>query len=187
MRIKIGTRGSALALWQARHVAMLIKNEDPDAEVELITIKTKGDKILDAPLAKIGGKGLFTKEIEEALLDGRVDLAVHSMKDLPTELPQGLKLGAVLKRDDPRDVFISRNGVILEKLDAGDRVGTSSLRRRAFLLHRYPYLQIVSIRGNVDTRVRKSRPKISRGWCSPLLVSDEWDWKTGSPCAWTWT
>jgi len=121
----------------------------------LVTIKTTGDKILDAPLATIGGKGLFTKEIEEALLDGRVDLAVHSMKDLPTELPQGLKLGGVMEREDPRDVFVSRDGIELTSLQPGAVIGTSSLRRRAFLLNRFPSIQVTSIRGNVDTRLKK--------------------------------
>ncbi|MFZ5867416.1 MAG: hydroxymethylbilane synthase [Thermodesulfobacteriota bacterium] len=155
MKLRIGTRGSALALWQARHVASLIQELHPQTSIELVTIKTTGDKILDAPLATIGGKGLFTKEIEEALLEGRVDLAVHSMKDVPTELPDGLKLSAILKREDPRDVFISRDGRGLEGLKPGERIGTSSLRRRAFILNRFSGLEIVSIRGNVDTRLRK--------------------------------
>lgn len=155
MKLTIGTRGSALALWQARHVAGVIEKAFPATRVELMTIKTRGDKILDVPLAKIGGKGLFTKEIEDALIEARVDLAVHSLKDLPTELPEGLGLVAVLEREDPRDVFVSRDGRSLEELDAGARIGTSSLRRRAFLLNRYPGLEIVSIRGNVETRIRK--------------------------------
>jgi hydroxymethylbilane synthase len=155
MKITIGTRGSALALWQARHVRHLISANRPEYRVELLTIKTKGDKILDAPLARIGGKGLFTKEIEDALLDGKVDVAVHSMKDLPTELPGGLKVGAILQREDPRDVFVSRDGRGLHQLRAGDLVGTSSLRRQAFLTSRYPEIKVVSIRGNVDTRLRK--------------------------------
>jgi len=155
MKLIIGTRGSALALWQARHVASLIERNRPDTQVDLVTIKTTGDKILEAPLARIGEKGLFTKEIEEALLDHRVDLAVHSMKDLPTDLPQGLQLAAVLKREDPRDVFISRDGRGLERLEKGAAVGTSSLRRRAFLLSKFLGLDVVSVRGNVETRLRK--------------------------------
>ncbi|MEJ2717426.1 MAG: hydroxymethylbilane synthase [Deltaproteobacteria bacterium] len=155
MNINIGTRGSALALWQARHVASLIEKNHPEARIELIVIKTQGDKLLDSPLALIGGKGLFTKEIEEALLDRRVDLAVHSMKDLPTLLPDGLKLAALLEREDPRDVFVSRDGRNLEELGPGSVIGTSSLRRKAFLLNRYPELEVTSIRGNVDTRLRK--------------------------------
>lgn len=155
MKITIGTRGSALALWQARFVARALREAHPDVEVNLLTIKTTGDKIIDSPLAQIGGKGLFTKEIEEALLEKRVDLAVHSMKDLPTELPQGLHVAAVMKREDPRDVFISRDGRQLGELGPGERIGTSSLRRKAFLLNKFPQLEIVSIRGNVDTRLRK--------------------------------
>jgi hydroxymethylbilane synthase len=144
-----------LALWQARHVADMLEKTNPGARVELVTIKTKGDKILDAPLAQIGGKGLFTKEIEDALLGGTVDLAVHSMKDLPTELPGGLKLAAVLEREDPRDVFVSRDGKNPDVPENGSPIGTSSLRRKAFLLHRFPRAEIVSIRGNVETRIRK--------------------------------
>ncbi|MCL5126020.1 MAG: hydroxymethylbilane synthase, partial [Deltaproteobacteria bacterium] len=155
MKLIIGTRGSALAMWQARHVAGLLSKIDSSMDVELKIIKTQGDKILDAPLAKIGGKGLFTKEIEDALLEGTIDLAVHSMKDVPTEMPQGLVLGAILKREDPRDVFISRDSRSINELAPGEKVGTSSLRRRAFLLHRFPELEVVSIRGNVDTRVKK--------------------------------
>lgn len=154
-KLTIGTRGSALALWQARHVASIIGESDPAIQVELKIIKTRGDKILDAPLALIGGKGLFTKEIEDALLERSVDLAVHSMKDVPTELPEGLRIAAVMEREDPRDVFISANGQNLEDLPQGSRIGTSSLRRKAFLLNRFPGLDIISIRGNVDTRLRK--------------------------------
>ena len=155
MKLIIGTRGSALALWQARFVAETIEKRHPQVHVELITIKTRGDKILDTPLATIGGKGLFTKEIEDALLEKRVDLAVHSMKDLPTDLPDGLRLAAVMEREDPRDVFISRDSRSLAELSAGERIGTSSLRRKAFLLHSFPGLEVISIRGNVDTRLRK--------------------------------
>jgi len=155
MKLTIGTRGSALALWQAGHVASIIERNNPLVQVELMTIRTQGDKIIDAPLAQIGGKGLFTKEIEDALSDRRVDLAVHSMKDLPTALPKGLRLAAVMKREDPRDVFISGDGRPLEDLPPGARIGTSSLRRKAFLLNRYPGLEVISIRGNVDTRLRK--------------------------------
>jgi hydroxymethylbilane synthase len=155
MILKIGTRGSPLALWQARHVASILESKHPDLKIELNIIKTQGDKILDTPLAVIGSKGLFTKEIEEALLDGRVDFAVHSLKDLPTDLPDGLELAAIMKREDPRDVFISRDGRKLAEIRSGERIGTSSLRRKAFLLNRFPGLEIVSIRGNVDTRIRK--------------------------------
>jgi hydroxymethylbilane synthase len=168
MKITIGTRGSALALWQARHVRDLISANHPECRVELLTIKTKGDKILDAPLAKIGGKGLFTKEIEDALLGGKVDLAVHSMKDLPTELPEGLKVGAILQREDPRDVFVSGDGRGLDRLRSGDVVGTSSLRRRAFLANGFPEIEVVSIRGNVDTRLGKIR---TEGLAGVLLAA----------------
>ncbi len=155
MKLKIGTRGSALALWQARHVAAMITGSYPEVSVDLVIIKTQGDKILDAPLSKIGGKGLFTKEIEDALLEGSVDLAVHSMKDVPTEMPNGLVISAILQREDARDVFISGDGTPLDKLKDRSVVGTSSLRRRAFLLGKYPELKVISIRGNVDTRIRK--------------------------------
>jgi hydroxymethylbilane synthase len=155
MKLIIGTRGSALALWQARYVAAAIEKHNPGFKTQLTIIKTRGDKILDSPLAQIGGKGLFTKEIEDALLENRVDLAVHSMKDLPTELPEGLHIGATLKREDPRDVYISRDGRPLQDLGPGARIGTSSLRRKAFLLNRFPDLEIISIRGNVDTRLKK--------------------------------
>jgi hydroxymethylbilane synthase len=155
MKLIIGTRGSALAMWQARHVAGLLTTIDSGIDVELKIIKTQGDKILDAPLAKIGGKGLFTKEIEDALLDRTIDLAVHSMKDVPTEMPKDLRLGAILKREDPRDVFISHDDRSIHELTDGEKIGTSSLRRRAFLLHKFPGIEVVSIRGNVDTRIRK--------------------------------
>ena len=155
MKLTIGTRGSALAMWQARHVADLLKTVDSKFEVDLKIIKTQGDKILDAPLAHIGGKGLFTKEIEDALLDGSVDLAVHSMKDVPTEIPQGLSIAGILKREDPRDVFISRDTRRIIELKPGEKIGTSSLRRRAFLMSCFSGLEVVSIRGNVDTRIRK--------------------------------
>lgn len=156
MKLIIGTRGSALALWQSRFVAKSIQMACPEvAYVELVTIKTSGDKLLDVPLAKIGSKGLFTKEIEEALIDGNIDLAVHSMKDVPTDLPDGLHLAAAMKREDARDVFVSRDGRRLEDLNEGARIGTSSLRRRAFLLHGFPDLEAVPLRGNVDTRLRK--------------------------------
>jgi len=155
MNLIIGTRGSTLALWQARHVAAIIEDSNSGTTVSLTIIKTSGDKMLDTPLSVIGGKGLFTKEIEDALLERRVDIAVHSLKDLPTELPRGLLLAAIMRREDPRDVFVSRDGRDLEDLEPGARIGTSSLRRRAFLLNRYPALEVVPIRGNVDTRLRK--------------------------------
>jgi len=153
--ITIGTRGSQLALWQARGVKEAIIRRHPGLEVELTIIKTRGDKILDVPLAKVGGKGLFVKEIEEALLDGRIDLAIHSMKDMPAEIPAGLCIGAIPEREDPRDVLISRRGIPLNALKPGACVGTSSLRRRAQLLHERADLVIVDLRGNLDTRLKK--------------------------------
>jgi hydroxymethylbilane synthase len=153
--ITIGTRGSKLALWQANWVKDAISRSHPQLTVELAIIKTKGDKILDVPLAKVGGKGLFVKEIEEALLDGRIDLAVHSMKDMPAEIPAGLCIGAIPEREEPRDVLITRENRTLDQLTVGARVGTSSLRRAAQLLHVRPDLVIVPLRGNLDTRLKK--------------------------------
>jgi hydroxymethylbilane synthase len=146
----IASRGSQLALWQARWVGAQLTAAGHECRIEII--KTTGDKITDVPLAKVGTKGLFTKEIEEALLDGRADLAVHSLKDLPTELPPGLVLAATPPREDPRDAIVGRR---LTELPEGARVGTSSLRRSAQLRKLRPDLQIESVRGNVDTRVRK--------------------------------
>ena len=153
--ITIGTRGSRLALWQANWVKDAIGSHHPDLTVELTIIKTKGDKILDVPLAKVGGKGLFVKEIEEAMLDGRIDLAVHSMKDMPADIPDGLCIGAIPDREEPRDVLITRNGLPLDRQKQGAQVGTSSLRRSAQLLHVRPDLGIVPLRGNLDTRLKK--------------------------------
>ena len=154
-KLVIATRGSALALAQAELVAAQLEAARSELVVSLLKIKTTGDKILDVPLAKVGGKGLFVKEIEDALLDGRADLAVHSMKDMPAELPDGLMLGAVTKREDVRDVLVSRDGRGIGGLSRGARVGTSSLRRAAQLLAARPDLEIVSIRGNVQTRLKK--------------------------------
>ncbi|MBI4842628.1 MAG: hydroxymethylbilane synthase [candidate division NC10 bacterium] len=151
----IGTRGSQLALWQANHVAERLRAALAGLSVRLETIKTTGDRILDVPLAAIGGKSLFVKEIEEALLEARVDLAVHSMKDVPADLPPGLTIAAVTLREDPSDVLISRTGARLKDLPPGARVGTSSLRRQAQLLHYRPDLAVVGLRGNLDTRIRK--------------------------------
>ncbi|MBI5559698.1 MAG: hydroxymethylbilane synthase [Deltaproteobacteria bacterium] len=153
--IKIGTRASVLALWQANWVKGELEKRYPAVEVSLEKIKTTGDKITDVPLAKVGGKGLFVKEIEEALLSGRVDLAVHSMKDVPTLLPKGLHLKAITEREDPRDVVISRGGRKLLELPVGARIGTSSLRRQAQLLCLRPDFEVVGLRGNLDTRIRK--------------------------------
>jgi hydroxymethylbilane synthase len=153
--LKIGTRGSQLALFQANWVKDQVSHAHPDLKVTLIKIKTTGDKIQDVPLAKIGGKGLFVKEIEESLLQKRIDLAVHSIKDVPTEFPEGLHLSVITKREDPRDVFISREGRTLKDLPQGAKIGTSSLRRQAQLLHFRNDFELVPLRGNLDTRLRK--------------------------------
>jgi len=156
-RLRIGTRGSALALWQARWIKSQLENLWPTLQVELVPIKTSGDRMQDVSLATIGGKGLFVKEIEEALLSRTVDLAVHSIKDLPGDLPEELALSAIPEREDSRDVLITKNGETLTQLPAGTRVGTSSLRRQALLLHLHPGLRIEMLRGNVDTRLRKQQ------------------------------
>ncbi len=153
--LKIGTRGSKLALWQANWVKSAIEVKHPSLPIELVAIKTKGDKILDVPLAKVGGKGLFVKEIEDALLNEKIDLAVHSMKDMPAEIPKGLCIGAIPEREIPQDVLISKNKKRLLKLEPGAKIGTSSLRRTAQLLHARPDLEILPLRGNLDTRLRK--------------------------------
>jgi hydroxymethylbilane synthase len=153
--LRIGTRGSQLALHQANWVKEKLAQAYPNLKVSLIRIKTAGDKIQDAPLAKIGGKGLFVKEIEEALIQRRIDLAVHSIKDVPTELPKGLHLSAITRREDPRDVLISRNGIALKALPQKARIGTSSLRRQAQLLHFRDDLDLIPLRGNLDTRLKK--------------------------------
>jgi hydroxymethylbilane synthase len=153
--IRIGTRGSALALWQARHVGDLLAGHHPGVRAELVTIKTKGDKILDAPLAKVGGKGLFVKEIEQALADGQVDLAVHSAKDMPAESLDGLCIGAVLPREDPRDALVCQKASGLADLPHGAVIGTSSLRRASQLKLLRPDIRIEPLRGNLDTRLSK--------------------------------
>jgi len=162
-KVVIGTRGSKLALWQAEWVKSELERVHPGIEVSLSIIKTTGDKILDVPLAKVGGKGLFVKEIEEAMLRKEVDIAVHSMKDVPTEFPEGLHLAVICRREDPRDAFLSRESEepgrfkieSLNDLPEGAVVGTSSLRRACQLMHRRPDLKIEQLRGNVDTRIRK--------------------------------
>src|SRR4029077_13035069 len=156
--LRIGSRGSELALWQANHIAALLRTRGHEGEIEIIP--TTGDKITDVPLAQVGtkgglGKGIFTKEIEDALAAGHVDLAVHSLKDLPTELAAGFAIAAVTKREDPRDAFCSRLYSNVENLPRGARVGTSSLRRQAQLKAMRPDLDIHPLRGNVDTRLRK--------------------------------
>ena len=153
--ITIGTRASKLALWQAEYVAAAIEKHHPVVRVELRKMTTKGDRVLDAPLAKIGGKGLFTKELEQAMLAGEIDLAVHSLKDMPTEVPAGLVIGAITERLDAGDAFVSIRYRTMEELPQGARVGTSSLRRRAQLLAVRPDLTIHDLRGNVNTRLAK--------------------------------
>jgi len=153
--LRIGTRGSQLALFQANWVKDQLIQAHPHLKVSLVKIKTTGDKIQDAPLAKIGGKGLFVKEIEEALLQKRIDLAVHSIKDVPTQFPEGLHLYVITKREDPRDIFISKSGTKLKELPQGAKIGTSSLRRQAQLLHYRSDFELVPLRGNLDTRLKK--------------------------------
>lgn len=155
MNIKIGTRGSKLALTQTNFVADSLKKIDPGITVEICTIKTSGDIMQDVALTKIGGKGVFVKEIEDALISGTIDLAVHSMKDVPTEIPAGLTFAAILKREDARDVLISRNNKKIEFMPRGARIGTGSLRRSSQLLAVLPDLTIVSLRGNLETRLKK--------------------------------
>jgi hydroxymethylbilane synthase len=153
--LRIATRKSALALWQANHVTDLLKDAHPGIKIELVKIVTEGDRILDRPLAEIGGKGLFLKELERAMLDGQADLAVHSMKDVPASMAEGLVLDAVLPRANPYDALVSRDGRLLADLAAGSRIGTSSLRRKSQLLALRPDLEVADLRGNVDTRLRK--------------------------------
>lgn len=154
-RLVIATRGSRLALWQSEHIRDLIKQQHPDIDVELNVVVTSGDKIVDVPLAKIGGKGLFLKEIEETMLRGEAHIAVHSLKDVPTRMPDGLKLTAVTRREDVRDAMLSEKYADFESLPKGAVVGTSSLRRKMQLLSLRPDLTIKWLRGNVDTRIRK--------------------------------
>ncbi|MCG6552064.1 MAG: hydroxymethylbilane synthase [Candidatus Magnetominusculus sp. LBB02] len=156
MEITIGTRGSKLALWQAEWVKGQIERLEPGLSVNLKIIKTTGDKILDVPLSKVGGKGLFVKEIEESLLNGGADIAVHSMKDVPVDFPDGLHLAAICEREDPRDAFIGRQGISsFDAMPDGAKLGTSSLRRSCQLLSIKPHLNIIALRGNLDTRLRK--------------------------------
>lgn len=153
--LKIATRQSPLALWQAEHIRACLEAMHADLKVELVTFVTQGDKILDTPLAKIGGKGLFVKELEEALLDGRADLAVHSMKDVPMALPEGLTLAVICEREDPLDAFVSNTYNSFAELPHGAKVGTSSLRRKCQILKQRPDLEIIDLRGNVGTRLSK--------------------------------
>lgn len=154
-KIRIATRQSALALWQAEDVAQRLQQAHPGLEVELIKMVTRGDKILDTPLAKIGGKGLFIKELEMGMLEGQADIAVHSMKDVPVDFPEGLFLSTILERADPRDAFVSKQYASLAELPEGAVVGTASLRRQCQILARYPGLKTEVLRGNVNTRLAK--------------------------------
>jgi hydroxymethylbilane synthase len=153
--IRIATRKSPLALWQAEHVAKLLETTFPGIKTELVKMTTQGDKILDAPLAKIGGKGLFVKELEVGMLEGAADIAVHSMKDVPVEFPEGLHLGAILSREDPTDAFVSNQYASLTDLPPNARIGTSSLRRQCQIKELYPNAEILTLRGNVNTRLAK--------------------------------
>ncbi|HUV22132.1 MAG TPA: hydroxymethylbilane synthase [Gammaproteobacteria bacterium] len=153
--LRIATRASPLALWQAEHVAARLEALHKGLQVSLLTMKTRGDKMLDAPLAKVGGKGLFVKELEVGLLDGRADIAVHSLKDVPVEFPDGLELALVMEREDPRDAFVSNHYDNLAAMPAGKLVGTSSLRRQTQIRERYPQLRVDWLRGNVNTRLAK--------------------------------
>ena len=153
--IRIATRKSALALWQAEYVAEQLHKAHPGIQTELVKMLTRGDKILDAPLAKVGGKGLFVKELEQGILEGNADIAVHSMKDVPVEFPDGLHLSTILPREDPCDAFVSNHYSSITKLPANAKIGTSSLRRQCQIKERFPDFEILSLRGNVNTRLAK--------------------------------
>ena len=153
--IRIATRTSPLAMWQAKHVARRLQEIHPGLQIEMVGMVTRGDKILDSPLSKIGGKGLFVKELEVGMLEGVADIAVHSMKDVPMEFPEGLHLPIILEREDPRDAFVSNHYPTLDALPQGAIVGTSSLRRQTQIRARYPHLHINDLRGNVNTRLSK--------------------------------
>ncbi|HYA76906.1 MAG TPA: hydroxymethylbilane synthase [Burkholderiaceae bacterium] len=166
-KLRIATRASPLALWQADHVRKLLLQADPSLQIELLELTTRGDQILDRTLSKVGGKGLFVKELEVALLEGRADLAVHSLKDVPMELAPEFDLAAILERADPRDCLVSSRFARLEQMPEGARVGTSSLRREMALRARFPQLQIVAVRGNVGTRLAK----LDRGDFDALVMA----------------
>jgi len=155
MEIKIGTRGSKLAVWQAEYVREELQKIVPEMKIEIIKIATKGDKILNAPLSRIGGKGLFTKEIEKKLMSGEIDIAVHSLKDMPVEMEEGLEIVAITEREEPLDALVSNKYKTFEEIPAGGKIGTSSLRRRVQILARREDLKIKELRGNVETRLKK--------------------------------
>jgi hydroxymethylbilane synthase len=165
--IRIATRRSPLALWQAEHVAERLRSLYPGLATELLPMVTRGDKLLDAPLAKLGGKGLFVKELEQSLWEGEADIAVHSMKDVPVELPPGLHIAAMLQREDPHDAFVATRHASLRGLPAGAVVGTSSLRRQCQLRARFPELRWLDLRGNVNTRLGK----LNSGECDALILA----------------
>ena len=166
-KLVIASRESALAMWQAQHIQEKLLSLYPGMQVEILGMTTTGDQILDSPLATIGGKGLFVKELEQALADGRADLAVHSMKDVPMHLPDGFSLAAIGEREDPRDAFVSNHYKNLEDLPDGSIVGTSSLRRQSQLKARFPQLEVASLRGNVHTRLRK----LDEGQYSAIILA----------------
>lgn len=165
--IRIGTRGSALALYQAKQIQLAINEHFPEKQPEIVIIHTKGDKILDVSLSKIGDKGLFTKELEIALLNHDIDMAVHSLKDVPTFFPEGLHLGAVLKRAEVRDALVSKDGKLLNQLSTNDVIATSSLRRKAQLLAFNPHFNVIDIRGNINTRLEK----MDKGYCDAIVMA----------------
>ncbi|WP_442782253.1 hydroxymethylbilane synthase [Collimonas fungivorans] len=166
-KLVIASRESPLAMWQAEHVRERLSALYPDCNIEILGMTTRGDQILDRTLSKVGGKGLFVKELEVAMAEGRADLAVHSLKDMPMELPPGFVLSAVLEREDPRDAFVSNDYASLEQLPAGAIVGTSSLRRQALIAARFPLLQIKPLRGNLGTRLAK----LDRGEYAAIILA----------------
>jgi hydroxymethylbilane synthase len=166
-RIVIASRKSRLAMWQSEHVASALERLYPHCQVSILGITTRGDRILDRSLAEVGGKGLFVKELENAIEDGRADLAVHSAKDVPMQLPRGFCLAAITPREDPRDCIVSNSIASLEALPAGSVIGTSSLRREAQLRERYPALEVKPLRGNLDTRLAK----LDRGECQAIVLA----------------
>jgi len=165
--IRIATRKSPLALWQAEHVAQRLKEAFPELRTELVKMVTKGDKLLDAPLAKLGGKGLFVKELEQGILDGEADIAVHSMKDVPVEFPEGLRLAAILEREDPHDALVSNQYSSLQALPSNAIIGTSSLRRQCQIRERFPDCEMPNLRGNVNTRL----DKLDRGEFDAIILA----------------